>query len=130
MHCSPANPSELFNLQHTSARNDIEHIFGVLKHCFKILICPPEIGVDLQVRLPPALAAIHNFIRNLNPADLSNFTKVEDIQPGWHLGDLADAPPHHAEKERATNRCDNIANAMWVQCQQYLAVWGDDDDDD
>ena len=127
MHCSPANPSELFNLQHASARNVIERIFGVLKRHFKILICPPEIGMDLQVRLPPALAAIHNFIRDLDPTDLSDFTEVEDIQPGWHSGDLADALPHRAERERANNRRDNIANAMWVQYQQYLAAGGDDD---
>ena len=57
--------------------------------------------MDLQVRLPPALAAIHNFIRDLNPTDLSDFTEVEDIQPGWRSGDLADALPHHAERERA-----------------------------
>ena len=85
--------------------------------------------MDLQVCLPPALAAIHNFIHDLDPADLSNFTE-EDIQPGWCSGDLVDALPHGAENGRANNRCDNIANAMWVQCQQYLAVWGDDDDDD
>ena len=82
------------------------------------MICPPEIGMDLQVRLPPTLAAIHNFIRDLDPTDLSNFTEVEDIQPGWRSGDLADVLPHRAERERANNRRDNIANAMWVQYQQ------------
>ena len=85
--------------------------------------------MDLQACLPPALAAIHNFICNLNPTDLNNFTEVEHIQPGWHSGDLEDALPHCAEKERANNRNDNIANAMWVQYQQYLAAGGDDDDD-
>ena len=83
--------------------------------------------MDLQVRLPPALTAIHNFIRDLDPTDLSDFTEVEDIQPGWCSGDLADALPHRAERERANNRRDNIANAMWVQYQQYLAAGGDDD---
>ena len=78
----------------------------------QILICPPEIGMDLQVCLPPALTTIHNFICDLDLTDLSNFTEVEDIQPSWHLGDLADALPHHAEKERVNNRHDNIANAM------------------
>ena len=85
--------------------------------------------MDLQVCLLPALAAIHNFICDLDPTNLSDFTEVEDIQPSWRLGDLADALPHCAEKERANNRCDNIANAMWVQYQQYLAAGGDDDSD-
>ena len=39
--------------------------------------------MDLQVCLPPALAAIHNFIHDLDPADLSNFTEVEDICTTW-----------------------------------------------
>ena len=85
--------------------------------------------MDLQVRLPPALAAIHNFIHDLDPADLNDFTEVEDIQPGWHSGNLADALPHCAEKERVNNRHNNIANAMWVHYQQYLAAGGDDDSD-
>lgn len=129
-HCSPANPSELFNLRHASARNVIEHIFGVLKRRFKILVYPPEISINLQARLPPALAAIHNFIRDLDPTDLNDFHEAEDIQPGWRSGDLADGLPQRAERERANNRRDDIANAMWVQYQQHLAAGGDGDDDD
>ena len=33
----PQNKEELFNYRHTKLRNTIEHIFGVLKHRFKIL---------------------------------------------------------------------------------------------
>ena len=124
--CSPANPSELFNLRHASARNIIEHIFGILKRHFKILVCPPEISMDLQAHLPPALAAIHNFIRDLDPNDLNDFPEAEDIQPGWRSGDLADGLPRRPERERATNRRDDITNAMWVQYQQHLAAEGDD----
>ena len=119
---SPTNQFELFNLQHASGRNVIERIFGVLKWRFKILIYPPEISMDLQARLPAALAAIHNFIRDLDPADLSDFQEVVDPQPGWHSGDLADGLPAHAERDRANNRRDVIAGAMWVQYQQHLAA--------
>ena len=41
--------------------------------------------MDLQVCLPPAPAVIHNFICDLNLTDLSDFTEVEDIQPGWYF---------------------------------------------
>jgi hypothetical protein len=77
--------------------------------------------MDLQACLPAALAAIHNFIRDLDPIDLDNFEEALDIEPGWHSGDLADGVPQRAEKERANRRCDEIADAMWVQYQQHLA---------
>ena len=51
------------------------------------------------------------------------------MQPSWCSSDLADALPHHVERERANNRHDDIANAMWDQYQQHLAVGGDGDDD-
>lgn len=75
--------------------------------------------MDLQACLPAALAAIHNFIRD--PIDLDDFKEALDIEPGWHSGDLADGVPQRAEKERANRRCDEIADAMWVQYQQHLA---------
>ena len=85
--------------------------------------------MDLQACLPPALAAIHNFICDIDPIDINDFTEAENMQPGWRSGDLADALPHRAERERANNRRDDIANAMWDQYQQHLAAGGDGDDD-
>jgi hypothetical protein len=101
-------------------------LFGVLKRRFKILVCPPEINMDLQARLPAALAAIHNFIRDLDPTDLNDFQEAEDVQPGWRSGDLAEGIPRRAERERANNRRDAIAKAMWAQYQQHLAAGHED----
>lgn len=58
----PCNKEELFNLHHTSACNIIEHIFGVLKHQFCILLLAPEYSMDIQAQIPTTLCAIHNFI--------------------------------------------------------------------
>ena len=52
----PQNAEELFNLRHASARNVIERIFGVLKWRFRILVYPPQFDMEIQARLPPALA--------------------------------------------------------------------------
>jgi hypothetical protein len=43
----------------------IERTFGVLKKHFKfkILLLPPAYGMDIQARIPAALCALHNFIR-------------------------------------------------------------------
>ncbi|KIM73396.1 hypothetical protein PILCRDRAFT_81155 [Piloderma croceum F 1598] len=59
---SPVNTEELFNLPHMMAQNVIEQIFGVLKRCFHILVCPPEVDMVWQAILPAVLVAIHNFI--------------------------------------------------------------------
>ena len=78
--------------------------------------------MDLQARLPATLAAIHNFIHDLDPANLSDFQEVVDPQPGWRSGNLVDGLLACAERDRANNRRDVIAGAMWVQYQQHLTA--------
>jgi hypothetical protein len=56
-------------LQHAQAQNVIERIFGVLKHCFHILLLGPEYQYSVQAQIPAALCAIHNFIRIHNPSE-------------------------------------------------------------
>jgi DDE superfamily endonuclease len=101
----PRNADELFNLRHASARNVIERIFGVLKWRFRILVHPPQFDMDIQARLPPALAALHNFICKHDPDDIADFDNVDDPQPGAHVegpaaaeeGQLAEGLPRAAE---------------------------------
>ena len=62
IHLSPLNCKELFNLCHTSARNIIEHIFGILKQQFRILLLPTKFPLHVQARIPTALSALHNII--------------------------------------------------------------------
>jgi len=76
----PANADELFNLQHASARNVIERISGVLKYRFRILVIPAKISMDLQARIPAALAAIHNFIRIYDPKKITTFNEPADLE--------------------------------------------------
>jgi DDE superfamily endonuclease len=64
------NKEELFNLRHSSARNAIKHIFGVLKCRFRILLLAPEYSLEVQARIPAALSVIHNFISIHNPFHL------------------------------------------------------------
>jgi hypothetical protein len=59
----PQNHEELFNLRHASARNAMEHIFGVFKCQFSVFKTAPEYPIDMQAMLVPALAAVHNFVR-------------------------------------------------------------------
>ena len=83
--------------------------------------------MDLQVCLPAALAAIHNFICDLDPIDLNDFQEVEDAQLGWKAGDLAEGLTQNAERQRENSRHDCIAEEMWQQYQQHLATGHQDD---
>ena len=53
--------------------------------------------------------------------DLNDFQEAVDIELGWYSGDLADGVPWEAERDRANNRCEEIAEVMWVQYQGHLA---------
>lgn len=90
MACRPQNKEELFNLRHASARNVVERIFGIIKKRWAILIRPPEYSMAVQVRIFPALAAIHNFIRIHDSQDVQDFEdEVYGPQSSIRLGQLA-----------------------------------------
>ena len=120
----PANREELYNLRHSSARNIIERIFGILKRRFTILDCPPEYSMTIQARIPPALAAVHNFIRIHDEGEILEFEDLEDGEPGERdYGELAEGPPSRAEKTHSEVKRDRIAQAMW---ESYRALVDED----
>lgn len=130
----PENPEELFNLRHAQARNVIERIFGVLKAKWDILTRAPQYDMDIQARIPPALAAIHNFILKHDSLEWEDILKTvtEDPNPGTRannedvdFGDLADGPADDIEKTRSEARRDGIAQAMWESYQELLHERGE-----
>jgi hypothetical protein len=82
--------------------------------------------MDTQTRLPPALAALHNFIRKHDPDDINDFDDVEDEQPGTRTeepareGQLADGLAGVAERRQASDRRDRIAQELWAGYQAEL----------
>jgi hypothetical protein len=137
---SPQNPKELFNLRHSQARNVVERIFGVLKRRFRMLHSPPEYNMDIQALIPPALAALHNFIRQYDPEDIqtsddddddddddnddndNDSDKLPDFQRpiSDSVGELGMGTVTSRESARANERRDRIAGEMWEQYQRYL----------
>ncbi|KDQ52566.1 hypothetical protein JAAARDRAFT_138590, partial [Jaapia argillacea MUCL 33604] len=98
--------------------NVIEQIFGILKQQFIILNHPPYGSMEVQARIPPALAAIHNFICIHDPNKICNFNQFdpEDPDPGYY-GKLAHGPANQRERNRASERYDQTAQMM---CQRYI----------
>lgn len=65
----PIDEKELFNLRHSSLRNVVERVFGVLKQRFHILEKRPRYDRATQIQLVYALYALYNFIRLTNADD-------------------------------------------------------------
>jgi hypothetical protein len=59
----PENEKEIFNLRHSTLRNVVERVIGILKRRWKILRLAPEYSMGVQVDLVLALTAVHNYIR-------------------------------------------------------------------
>lgn len=118
----PENKRELFNLRHAQLRNEIERIFGVLKRRFRILLLAPEYSLEIQARLPVALAAVHNFILYHEPLDQPEATTEGNAGAEVH-GRLD--PDHRAssmeaeDDEEGDERRETIANAMW---EEYVVL--------
>jgi len=84
-------------------------------------MCPPEYDLDTQARIPPALAALHNFICRHDPEEIVDFDAIGlDLEPWDDVGELALGPPVTAEHGEAEVRCSEVARLMWAQYQATL----------
>jgi hypothetical protein len=120
----PWNKEELFNLCHASLWNAIEHIFGVLKWWFQILIIAPEYNLEVQAQISVALCAIHNFIQEHDPneGELEERRDMFDEDSG---NDGMPTMPTPKSKTVVTSSLRNqIAQDMWNQYQEVLTERG------
>jgi hypothetical protein len=76
--------------------------------------------MKLQVCLPPALGAVHNFIHIHDPGEIDNFADISDEGTHERYGTLALGPAGHAERLQVAEKRDEIAERMWVQYQAAL----------
>ena len=91
----------------------------------KILIIPPEYTLDVQARVFPACAALHNVILKYNPTELADILPSNDDEDTSHsTGKLATEFPQQDEKEHANIRHDAIMQDMWEGYQDVLRAQG------
>ena len=122
----PRDGKELFNLRHSSLRNSIERIFGVLKKRFPILKKQLEYEYDTQVQLVNGLCCLHNFIRTERDGE-DDFDELDEdeLEAEKKLCDQSleavyTAVSKHTdvtekEKRQAKSMRDSIAEEMWQQ---------------
>jgi hypothetical protein len=88
---------------------------------FVILTHPAQYDMAIQARIPPALCAVHNFIRIHDDDEIHDFLpNVQDQNPGEFYGELVAGPAVRAEKERVEIKWDNIVQAMWENYQDLV----------
>ncbi|KAK0430221.1 hypothetical protein EV421DRAFT_1721825, partial [Armillaria borealis] len=123
---------------HTQLRNVIKRIFGVAKHCFRPMIVAPKYSIATQAKFIPALAALHNFIRDHDPDDKAQDlgeADEEDPIPCQRSPSNATLRPNHVvnmnitnkERDRASAHRDHIAMKMWDNYQMYIRDFVFDD---
>jgi hypothetical protein len=120
------NKEELFNLWHACVCNVIEHILGILKQCFIILMHPPKYTMHIQAHIPPTLGAIHNFICIYDPGKINDFTYEDfnfNINDG-QAGGLALGPANVTERTQVALKHNQIAQDMWGDYQGILLGHG------
>lgn len=81
--------------------------------------------MQIQARIPPALGAIHNFIRIHDPREIDGFEfEGFNFEGDEDVGTLAVGPAGPAERSRAVTRRDEIAQAMWDNYRRILLERG------
>ena len=117
------------------------------------MLCdPPAYDMDIQALIPPALAALHNFIRQYDPEDIETSNddddddddddndnddddddndnddddddKLPDFQSPLSdiVGELGMGAVTSRETAQANERWDRIAGEMWEQYQHYVMM--------
>ena len=122
----PQNYKELYNLRHSSLRNAIERIFGVLKKRFPILDTKLKYPYPIQVKLVVALCVLSNFIEIVD-GDHSDIYNQEWAEEEARHGEMVEGKDminernglvSNVDKKIAKEKRDNIAKAMWRDYEQ------------
>ena len=111
----PQTAKELFNLRHSSLRNAVERIFGVVKKRFPCLDHMSAYPYSTQIKLIMCAVMLHNFIRRNQLYE--DVYDVEDPVPDEAAedNDFAEVDPGvDATTAQQLNAWrDGIAAAMW-----------------
>ena len=81
--------------------------------------------MEIQVRILPALCALHNFIRIYDNDEIHEFNDIEQTAMQDPLEQLAVGPVTMRERNRAYGLHDKIAQDMWDSYQSYRREMGE-----
>ena len=118
----PVTKEELFHLRHSSLRNVVERLFGVVKRRFPILVTMSPYSIELiQCELIQCCLLLHNFVR-INQLYEDEFYENDAVQPNNILDDDdVDDDEDGPEMNALQVWRDDIPDALWAQYQLVLA---------
>ncbi|KAF8219972.1 hypothetical protein L208DRAFT_1336447, partial [Tricholoma matsutake] len=103
--------------------NIIEHIFGVIKHKFKMAAESNEYPIHIQTVVPIAITTLLNFIHCHQESDFLLEVSSCLLPPQVPHGDQVPTfGVSEEEAEEADWKREEIAIAMWVSYQEELAA--------
>ena len=114
----PQNREELFNLRHSSLRNVIERVFGVLKKRFPILEHMPSYPIETQIKLIKCCFMMHNFIRHSQLYEDEFYSAYDNEAP---IEDSENNEEDEVDEDLVKYWRDSIAQTMWDSYVLYLA---------
>ena len=121
----PRTKEELFNLRHSSLRNVIERIFGVIKKRFPILVVMKSFDFPFQCDIVICALLVHNFVR-MNQLYEDEFDNVDVPADNQNEDDDTDGvDENNIYVNAALNQWrDGIATEMWDAYQILLQERG------
>lgn len=81
----------------------------------------PEYSIETQSKIVLAVCALHNFIVQHDPDDAQQYDNMKTLHQLNHQRPVVNERDHY-ELERAGERRESIAKAMWLQYQEYIAT--------
>ena len=108
----PSGKKELFNFCHSSLRNVIERLFGVLKMNWRILLHQPSYPMVKQTKIILACMALHNFIRESAIAD-ADFERCDNDENYMPISSTYSSQENGEEEQNMNAFRDSIANALF-----------------
>lgn len=76
--------------------------------------------MSTQARIPPGLAAVHNFILDHDETDIDHYLDDPDFLEAISTGELGEGSIPRDESERAIVWRDEIATEMWNSYLQFI----------
>ena len=120
----PRTKEELFNLRHSSLRNVIERIFGVIKKRFPILVVMKSFDFPFQCDIVICALLVHNFIL-MNQLYEDEFDDVDIPADNQNEYDDDGVDENNIYVNAALNQWrDGIATEMWDAYQIILQERG------
>lgn len=118
---APQNAKELFNHRHSSLRNAIERIFGVLKKRFPILKIAQAYPIATQTKIVLAMCTLQNFLHAETGEDwiYAEYDNEQRLQQAVNQEDysveLPETASHGISSQHQVRNAlrDRIASQMW-----------------